>query len=87
MCEEVGYQRKGANDRFYEDGMWDSPCVLDAKTLNEHWEKYFSFKTPDSVGGFGSCVELDFEDEEMKRRFKENIIDKFIEGETFVIYH
>jgi len=85
--EEVGYQRKGANKKFYEDDMWDSPCVVDSKTLNEHWEKYFSKQTPESKGGWGSGVEYDKEDNEMREDFKRNIIDKFIEGETFVIYH
>jgi hypothetical protein len=85
--EEVGYQRKGANKKFYEDGMWDSPCVVDSKTLNEHWEKYFSNQTPESKGGWGSGVEYNKEDTEMREDFKRNIIDKFVEGETFVIYH
>ncbi len=85
--EEVGYQRKGANKKFYEDGMWDSPCIIDSKTLNEHWEKYFSRQTPESKGGWGSGVEYNKEDTEMREDFKRNIIDKFIEGETFVIYH
>jgi hypothetical protein len=85
--DEVGYQRKGANKQFYQDGMWSSPCVVKKDTLLEHWEKYFSYQTPDSEGGFGSGVEYNQEDEEMKNNFKENIIDKFVEGETFVIYH
>jgi hypothetical protein len=80
VLEEVGYQRKGANKKFYEDGIWDSPCVTDLNTLNEHWEKYFSHKTPDSPGGWGSGVEFSLEDDEMRSRFKENIIDKFVEG-------
>ena len=84
---EVGYQRKGANKKFYKEGMWDSPCVLIKDTLLEHWVKYFSYQTPESEGVFGSGVEFDLEDDEMKCRFKENIIDKFIENETFVLYH
>jgi len=67
-CVEIGYQRKGANKRFYADDMWDSPCVLSKNILEEHWAKYFS-------GTLGE-----------KKRFKENILDKFIEGETFVCY-
>lgn len=86
-CDEIGYQRKGANTKFYQDGMWDSQCVIDSKILNEHWEKYFSKQTPESPGGWGSGVEFVLEDDEMKNRFKENIVDKFVEGETFVIYH
>jgi hypothetical protein len=85
-CVEVGYQRKGANSKFYEDGMWGKECVVDSKTLNDHWEKYFSAQTPDSPGGWGSGVEYDMEDDEMRSHFKENIIDNFVEGETFVIY-
>lgn len=85
--DEVGYQRKGANNLFYEEDMWDSPCVITNEVLQSHWEKYFSHKTPDSKGGFGSGVEFTLEDDEMKSRFKENIIDNFIEGETFVIFH
>lgn len=90
MCiavEEVGYQRKGANKKFYSDGMWDSPCVLTLETLKEHHEKYFSYPTPDDKGGWGSGVEYDMEADEMKKYFQENIIDNFVEGETFVIYH
>lgn len=87
LCEEVGYQRKGANKKFYEDGMWDSPCVVDLKTLNDHWERYFSHSTPESNGGWGSSVEYKQDDGEMKENFKRNIIDNFIEGETFVVYH
>lgn len=67
--DEVGYQRKGANKQFYDDGMWDAPCVVDLKTLEEHWEKYFS------------------ETNELKHGFKRNVIDNFVAGETFVIYH
>jgi len=85
--EEVGYQRKGANKKFYEDKIWDSPCVIDQKTLNNHWETYFSNQTPESKGGWGSGVEYEQDDETMRKNFKKNIIDKFIEGETFVIYH
>lgn len=60
--KEIGYQRKGANKKFYEDNMWEGPTVVSLKTLLEHKEKYF--------------------DEE----FQTNIVDKFVEGETFVVY-
>lgn len=70
FVEEVGYQRKGANKKFYDDNMWGGyPCIVDKKILLDHWIKYFS------------------DTEDMKYQFKTNIIDKFIEGETFVIYH
>jgi len=84
--KEVGYQRKGANNKFYEDEMWSSDYIVDKNTLLEHQEKYFSYNTPESKGGFGSGVEFELSDEDMKNRFKENIIDNFIEGETFVCY-
>ena len=87
FCADEGYQRKGANRKFYEDGIWDS-LVLTKETLLEHWERYFSYETPDSVGGWGSGVERSgLSDEERKADFKRNIIDNFIEGETFVLYH
>lgn len=85
-CGEVGYQRKGANSQFYEDEIWSSSCVISQSILFEHWNKYFSEKTPESKGGFGFGVEYDLEDDEMRKRFKTNIIDKFVENETFVIY-
>lgn len=88
LVTEVGYQRKGANQKFYEDGMWGgSPCVLDKATLNEHLEKYFSAPTPESKGGWGSGTEIVRTADEMRENFQRNIIDKFVEGKTFVIYH
>lgn len=92
IVEEVGWQRKGANSLFYEKNektgisMWDSEPVITKDLLLNHWEKYFSYRTPDSPGGFGSGVEFNQADSEMKQNFKENIIDKFIEGDNFVIY-
>lgn len=84
--EEIGHQRKGVNKRFYDDGVWGGPCITDNNTLIDHWVKYFSGNTPESVGGCGSSVEHDLIDKEMKTQFKSNIVDKFIEGETFVVY-
>lgn len=84
--KEVGYQRKGANTLFYENNIWDSPCITSKDILLNHWETYFSKKTPESKGGWGSGVEFTLEDDEMKSNFKKNIIDNFIEGENFVVY-
>ena len=84
---EVGYQRKGANKLFYEDDMWNSPAVTNKEELLAIWDKYFSGSTPRSKGGWGSSVEYDLSDEDMRTRFKENIIDKFEQGETFVMFH
>ncbi len=66
--KSIGYQRKGANYKFYEDDMWNLPIVADYKTLLHHWDIYFSETASD------------------RQNFKENIVDKFIEGETFVWY-
>jgi len=68
FSEEIGYQRKGANKKFYDDGMWDGVDVVEKWVLLEHWNKYFS------------------DTEDLRRSFKENIVDKFIEGSTFVCY-
>jgi hypothetical protein len=40
--KKIGYQRKGANKLFYCDGIWDSVPIVDKKTLEFHWKKYFS---------------------------------------------
>lgn len=68
VAKEVGYQRKGANQQFYSDGMWGAPCITDKATVIEHWQKYFS------------------ETAELKWHFEENIVNKFKEGETYLIY-
>ena len=86
LGEEIGWQRKGANKLFYKESIWDTPAITRLDLLKDHWEKYFSFSTPESEGGFGSGVEFDQPDDEMKKNFKMNILDKFVEGETFVIY-
>lgn len=84
---EIGYQRKGANSLFYEEGMWGSHPIFDLETLKKHHERYFSYKTPKSKGGWGSFTEIDISDSEMKQEFYDNIVSNFIEGETFVVYH
>lgn len=72
---EVGYQRKGANAQFYKDGKWDDNTIVSTKEmLLEDWKKYFS-DPEDEYYGVDSA-----------KNFKENIIDNFIEGETFVAY-
>ena len=72
---KIGYMRKGANDRFYADGVWDSDALVFSKeVLKEHMEKYFDEKEE----RYGNA----------KAYFKENIYDKFKDGEGFyVIYH
>lgn len=48
--EEVGYQRRGANKKFYEDmNLGLIPClVLEGAILKDHWKKYFSDEDPDA---------------------------------------
>ena len=89
--QEVGWQRKGANSIFYQknesgNSMWASPPVISSDVLTEHWNKYFSCSTPRAEGEFGYSVEFEQPDSEMRQNFKENIIDKFVEGDTFVLY-
>lgn len=67
-CDEVGYQRKGANKAFYDDKIWDSDPILKKSVLEDHLIRYFS------------------DTEEMKNEYRKNIIDKFVEGETFLLY-
>lgn len=90
MVKEVGYQRKGANEKFYTDGMWDSRCITSKAQLLKHWNEYFS--GPKEIkkrkfSSFGFGVEFDHSPEEARANFKKNIIDKFVEGQTFVSYH
>ena len=87
--KEVGYQRKGANQKFYEDGKWEDPdkCVVTKEELEHDIKEYFSSETPDSEGGWGSFTEYhDLSDDERYQRFIENIGSKFIEGENAVMY-
>lgn len=72
---EVGYQRKGANKQFYDDGKWDiDTWVFTKEELIEHWNKYFSDPNDSYYG------------KEARKHFKKNIIDNFEEGRTFVMY-
>lgn len=72
---EVGYQRKGANAQFYEDGKWDDNTIVSTKEmLLEDWKKYFS--DPDDP----------YYGEKAREAFHYNIIKHFHEGKTFVWY-
>ncbi len=77
MDDEIGYMRKGANEKFYVDGMWEDPKkirVFSKKILKEHMEKYFDESGDERYGN-------------ARAFFKENIYDKFKEDEgMFVIY-
>lgn len=87
LAENIGWQRKGANTLFYEKDIWSHPPIVKESVLMEHFKLYFSHRTPQSEGGFGSGVEFKQSDSEMAKNFTENIISKFKEGETFVVYH
>ena len=88
--EEVGYQRKGANEKFYTDGMWDSRCITTRAQLVKHWNEYFSgpkeIKTK-KTSSYGFGMEFKHSPEEARQNFQNNIVDKFVQGETFVVYH
>lgn len=74
--EIVGYQRKGANSKFYEDDKWGS-LIYCKEDLDKYEKEYFSFNTSDIENHH---TEYDLSDEEMRSRFKKNIVDKFTEG-------
>lgn len=75
--EEVGYQRKGLNSKFYED--YDNGkigyFVWSKKELERYKEEYCDEKSP-----YGDDYESP------KTNFQHNIIDKFTEGEDCVIF-
>lgn len=71
----IGYQRKGANQQFYNDGKWgNNTVVVDNQTLINDWHKYFSDENDEYYGG------------KARQHFKEHIIDNFVEGKTIVCY-
>ena len=87
--QSIGSQRKGANKDFYMDGIWDT-WVFDLKTLLDHWKNYFSSDTTkgeDEDDEYGYNVEYQLTAKENRDNFKQNIVNKFIEGETAVVYH
>ncbi len=55
--------------------MWGA-VVVDIKTLMDHCDRYFS----------GDVLSSDLLSKEVRQSFKKNIIDNFVEGETFVSY-
>lgn len=86
ITKEIGYQRKGANSFFYRDSKWASEPIVDKETIVKHWDKYFSSQVTTLLDDSGNPFELEEPDSEMRNNFKRKIIDKFIEGETFLIY-
>lgn len=70
--DEIGYMRKGANAKFYEDDMWGSQIVCSKKILKEHMEKYFDKK---SDGRYASPYD----------EFKSEIYDKFEDGKGMYV--
>ena len=70
--DEIGYMRKGANAKFYEDDMWGSQIVCSKKILKEHMEKYFD---KESDGRYASPY----------NEFKSEIYDKFEDGKGMYV--
>jgi len=74
--KELAYMRKGANERFYDDGMWDENWmpVCSKRILEEHMEKYFD----DGPGYlYENCREA----------FKNIIYDKFEDGKGLCVLY
>ena len=74
--KELAYMRKGANGRFYDDGMWDENWmpVCSKRVLQEHMEKYFD----DGPGHiYDNCREA----------FKSIIYDKFEDGKGLCVLY
>ena len=77
--ETVGWQRKGANSQFYEDGNWETGGYI--TTLNEAWQHYYLYFAPPWVINPSYPEPSNSQD-----NFKECILDKFVEGKTVICY-
>lgn len=81
--EEVGYQRKGFNDKFYEDYRSGKIgyCVWSKKELERYKEDYCepSYEYNQLYGKKLGTISP-------KEEFQKNIIDKFIEGECYACF-
>lgn len=44
--EQIGYQRKGANQLFYDEGRWGSKCIVKKSILKRDLKRYFHSKEP-----------------------------------------
>lgn len=89
LAKQIKSLRKGANSQFYRDGMWDGTPICLLNTLKEHHKKYFSGQKGGKQARllWKNTVEyLDMSNKELSKRFKETILDNFIEGKTFVAY-
>lgn len=77
--QEKGYQRKGANQLFYDEGNWDTGgYITTLKECEEHYLRYFA---PPWIQQPTLPVDKDYFD-----YFKENILKKFIDGENVLLY-
>lgn len=91
LAKEISWQRKGANKEFYLDGIWDTGnpvCTL--YELKRHHKKYFSGQKggkKQRIKEQATVEYLNMTNKELSNRFKENILSKFVEGKTFVLYH
>jgi hypothetical protein len=79
--KEVGYQRKGLNKKFYED--YENGTIGYFVWTKAELERYMDEYCDDDYDyTYGNITEH----REPKKEFKENIIDKFTEGEDCVIF-
>lgn len=65
--------RKGANEKFYEEDMWDSDPVCSKRILAEHMEKYFD----NGPGYYNNC----------QKAFKKIIFDQFKDGKGLCVLY
>jgi hypothetical protein len=87
----VGYYLQGANQKFYDDGVWGNGPVIDKKTLVQYWKSYFSEAAviENSVTHtsknviISNTTELTAENNSVL--FKKNVVDRFKEGQHYII--
>jgi hypothetical protein len=90
LSKEIGYQRKGANKEFYLDDIWSSEPIGNLDLLKRHYKRYFSGQKggkKERLKEKKTTEYLNMTNKELSNRFKENILSKFIEGKTFLLYH
>lgn len=89
--DEIGYQRRGENGSFHKEGIWNSDAIVDKETLLKHKDRYFSgeiYNPYESVSreSWGQYMKLNINGNDQRKNFQTQIVDKFVEGETFVLY-
>lgn len=74
--EKVGYQRKGLNDKFYDDSLNGKIgyYIWSLDELNRYKDEYCDERDEYGIGY------------NPKEEFQKNIIDKFVEGQCVVVF-